>query len=125
MRITSLRALVGGRVAFNTRASFVSFAILRQRRLSACSFERIVHMELTPVNAVVRDCAVCGLVGTARRRPVTGVAEHLGMEVDDHPRVPVLLEIVGTMQSRSGPHLPILRRRLKKPKRWWPGRQQS
>ena len=49
MRITSLRALVGGRVAFNTRASFVSIAILEQRRLCACTFERIVHMELTPV----------------------------------------------------------------------------
>ena len=70
-------------------------------------------------------CAVCGLVGTARRRPVTGVAKHLGVEVDDHPQVPVLLEIIGTMQSRSGPQLPILRRRLKKPKRWWPGGQQS
>ena len=40
MRFTSLRALVGGRVAFNTRASFVSFAILEQRRLCACTFER-------------------------------------------------------------------------------------
>ena len=42
--ITSLRALVGGRVVFNTRANFVSFAILGQRRLCACSFERRLRL---------------------------------------------------------------------------------
>ena len=40
MSITNLRALVGGRVVFNTRANFVSFAILGQRRLCAYTFER-------------------------------------------------------------------------------------
>ena len=38
--VTSLRAVVGGRVVFNTRAKLLSFAILEQRRLCACTFER-------------------------------------------------------------------------------------
>ena len=38
--VTSLRAMVGGRVVFNTRAKLLSFAILEQRRLCACTFER-------------------------------------------------------------------------------------
>ena len=38
--VTSLRAMVGGRVVFNTRANLLSFAILEQRRLCACNFER-------------------------------------------------------------------------------------
>ena len=39
MSNTNLRALVGGRVVFNTRTNFVSFAILGQRRLCACTFQ--------------------------------------------------------------------------------------
>ena len=40
MSITTLRALVGGRVdVFNTRAYFVSFAILGLGLLCACSFK--------------------------------------------------------------------------------------
>ena len=39
MRVTSLRAMVGGRVVFNTRAKLLSFAILEQRRLCACSLK--------------------------------------------------------------------------------------
>ena len=42
MSNTNLRALVGGRVVFNTRANFVSFAILGQRRLCACTFEIVL-----------------------------------------------------------------------------------
>ena len=37
--VTSLRAMVGGRVVFNTRAKLLSFAILEQRRLCACSLK--------------------------------------------------------------------------------------
>ena len=43
MSVTSLRAMVGGRVVFNTRAKLLSFAILEQRRLCACTFERPPH----------------------------------------------------------------------------------
>ena len=58
--------------------------------------------------------------------PLQALLNILGVEVDDHPRVlAALSKVIGTMQSRSGPHLPSLRRRLKKPKRWWPGGQQS
>ena len=38
--ITTLRALVGGRVVFNTCAYFVSFAILGLGLLCACSFRK-------------------------------------------------------------------------------------
>ena len=54
--------------------------------------------------------------------PLQELLNSLGVEVNDHPRVLVALsEVIGTLQSRSGPHLPSLRRRLKKPKRWCPG----
>ena len=44
MSITTLRALVGGRVVvFNTRAYFVSFAILGLGLLCACSFKEGAH----------------------------------------------------------------------------------
>ena len=46
MRITTLCALVGGRVAFNTRAYFVSFAILGQRRLCACPLKDLPPTQL-------------------------------------------------------------------------------
>ena len=42
MSITTLRALVGGRVVvFNTRAYFVSVAILAQGTIVRVSFERV------------------------------------------------------------------------------------
>ena len=50
MRITSLRVWWEGGSSSLTRVQvFVSVAFLGQRRLCVCSFERIVHMELTPV----------------------------------------------------------------------------
>ena len=44
--ITTLRALVGGRVVFNTRAYFVSFAILGLGLLCACSFKNLPPTQL-------------------------------------------------------------------------------
>ena len=47
MSITTLRALVGGRVVvFNTRAYFVSFAILGLGLLCACSFKDLPPTQL-------------------------------------------------------------------------------
>ena len=49
MSVTSLRAMVGGRVVFNTRAKLLSFAILEQRRLCACTLkESMAPMAVIP-----------------------------------------------------------------------------
>ena len=63
--------------------------------------------------AVVRDCAVCVLWAQLKGDPLQALLNILGVEVDDHP---ALSEVIGTLQSRSGLHLPSLRRRLKKAK---------
>ena len=44
--VTTLHCLVGGRVVFNTRAYFVSFAILVQRRLCAFSLKDLPPTQL-------------------------------------------------------------------------------
>ena len=70
---TNLRALVGGRVVFNTRANFVSFAILGQRRLCACTFERELYDKnhgYVPRSAKWgngRDFGSCSSTSTRRR----------------------------------------------------------
>ena len=39
--------------------------------------------------------------------PLQELLNSLGVEINDHPRVLVALsEVIGTLQSRSGPHLP-------------------
>ena len=60
--------------------------------------------------AVVRDCAVCVLWAQLKGDSLQALLNILGVEVDDHP---ALSEVIGTMQSRSCPRLPSLRRRLK------------
>ena len=57
MSHTNLRALVGGRVVFNTRANFVSFAILGQRRLCACTFQRVLLFDgyVTSLRKMLRN----------------------------------------------------------------------
>ena len=42
----ALRVMVGGRVVFNTRANLLSFAILEQRRLCACSLKDLPPTQL-------------------------------------------------------------------------------
>ena len=46
MTVTNLRAMVGGRVVFNTRAKLLSVAILEQRRLCACSLKDLPPTQL-------------------------------------------------------------------------------
>ena len=54
--------------------------------------------------------------------PLQAFLNSLCVEVDGHPRVLVVMsEDIGKLKVRNGPHLSSLRRRLKKPKRWWPG----
>ena len=73
--VTTLHCLVGGRVVFNTRAYFVSFAILVQRRLCAFSLKELY---IEPMSVVMQSFAVLVrssanggvLVGTAQWRPV-------------------------------------------------------
>ena len=56
-----------------------------------------------------RLCSLC-CCGHSSKATRTGVAYHLGVDVDDHS---ALSGVIGTMQSRSCLRLPSLRRRLK------------
>ena len=66
--ITTLRALVGGRVVvFNTRAYFVSFAILGLGLLCACSFKEGQILPCCFDVAWVLSMTLKGFRGTSRR----------------------------------------------------------
>ena len=78
---------------------------------SARNFQRATIMEPTPANmqsfATVQSVL---LWAQLKGDSLQALLNILGVEVDDHP---ALSEVIGTMQSRSCPRLPSLRRRLK------------
>ena len=94
---------MGGRVV-SARVQVLCPSPFGAKTLSACSFERIVHMKSTPVEmqsfATVRSVVVWAQL----EGDPSGVAEQLGVEFDDHPRVPVLLENWDDATA-IGPHL--------------------